>query len=335
MPEIAIPDDVPSGPLRDYLLWLRQLHKSAGYPSSRELAKSLGPAHTTVTRLFKGYPSNVRLAYQLIQHLAENPLRPVVRSEQEWDRFYDTAARMLEGAKTQAVTQVESENLADITPDTCAVTFHRIGESDLVDQAFAVEAGSLLAKYHELHDARISSSFFTVIMERGLKAQGHNDLRVPPGHPYSLFGGGQRWLLKTFPERSTGQVVISKLSEAPWLEEVDSVEDCILGARRHVAEDIDSVDRILAMKFNFDRRGVNYDLVEVPTNLLKECIASATASHFSKNRHGFLGVFNRPDSREEGVRMRFDRSVQKVGVTLQVKHCIHHGSWVVPNGTDL
>ncbi|MBH5131781.1 hypothetical protein I3J14_16730 [Streptomyces sp. HB-N217] len=99
MPEIAIPDDVPDGPLRDYLLWMRRLHKAAGQPSSRELAKILKCTHTTVTRLFKGYPSNTRLAYRLIQYLAENPVRPVVRSEEQWDRFYDEAERMLEAAR--------------------------------------------------------------------------------------------------------------------------------------------------------------------------------------------------------------------------------------------
>ncbi|MGW4880080.1 hypothetical protein ACWEPI_26370 [Streptomyces sp. NPDC004262] len=96
MPGIAIPDDVPSGPLRDYLKWLHQLHRDAGWPSSRDLATQLGDtSHTTITRLFKQYPSNVRLAHRLITHLAQNSMRPRERSEQDWDEFYEHVERML------------------------------------------------------------------------------------------------------------------------------------------------------------------------------------------------------------------------------------------------
>jgi hypothetical protein len=103
VPEITIPDDVPPGPLRDYLEWLRKLHKAAGHPSSRTLAKELGGCtHTTITRLFKAYPSNTALAFQLIRYLAENTIRPITRSDAEWDAFFDEAERMLERAKEPA-----------------------------------------------------------------------------------------------------------------------------------------------------------------------------------------------------------------------------------------
>lgn len=108
MPEIAIPDGVPSGPLRDYLVWLQKLHKDAGHPPSRTLAKILTAngitcTHTTVTRLFKQYPSNRELAFGLISHLSQNPLRRVTRTDAEWDEFYDEAERMLDQAKADAL----------------------------------------------------------------------------------------------------------------------------------------------------------------------------------------------------------------------------------------
>jgi hypothetical protein len=95
VPEIPIPEGVPQGPLRDYLEWLHTLHEEAGWPSSRELAKVLGVAHTTVTRLFKTYPSDLRLATRLAEHLYEHPVRRVVRSERDWDAFHDRAAGLL------------------------------------------------------------------------------------------------------------------------------------------------------------------------------------------------------------------------------------------------
>ncbi|MEV7364520.1 hypothetical protein [Streptomyces sp. NPDC091299] len=112
MPEIAIPDDVPSGPLREYLVWLQELHKDAGYPSSRTLAKILTVGgitctHSTVTRLFKQYPSNRELVFRLITYLVENPLRRATRTEEEWDEFFDLAVRRLDRAKPQASAPAE------------------------------------------------------------------------------------------------------------------------------------------------------------------------------------------------------------------------------------
>ncbi|MFB7311664.1 hypothetical protein [Streptomyces sp. NPDC056192] len=117
MPQFAIPDDVPSGPLREYLMWLRQLHEAAGEPSSRELADELrGCAHTTVARLFKAYPKNTRLAWRLIRHLAENPVRPLSRTEAEWDAFYDEAERLLARAREPGQPEPHGRPSAPVPP---------------------------------------------------------------------------------------------------------------------------------------------------------------------------------------------------------------------------
>lgn len=97
--EIKIPADVPPGPLRDYLEWLGTLHRRAGLPSLHKLAGALRCSRPTVQRLFQRYPANYEMAWQLIRYLAEHPIVPTRRSEQEWDELYAKGEQLLEAAK--------------------------------------------------------------------------------------------------------------------------------------------------------------------------------------------------------------------------------------------
>ncbi|WP_326745241.1 hypothetical protein [Streptomyces sp. NBC_01760] len=78
--------------------WLHGLWAEAGEPSSHELGQALGCSHTTVVRLFKGYPARLRRAYDLIEHLYGNPLGRVVRSEADWDALHAKAKELLAAA---------------------------------------------------------------------------------------------------------------------------------------------------------------------------------------------------------------------------------------------
>lgn len=102
---IPIPDDVPEGPLREYLEWLATLHKRAGWPALRELEEVLDCAHTTVRRLFLGYPANVDLAYGLMRHLATSSLRGAPGSQEAWDELLDTMDELLDAAQPEGGTR--------------------------------------------------------------------------------------------------------------------------------------------------------------------------------------------------------------------------------------
>lgn len=97
-PKLGIPEDVAAGPLRDYLEWVHDLWKQAGEPSSHTMGSALKCSHTTVVRLFKGYPANPRRAYDLFRYLYGNPLRRVTRSDEDWDAFHTKAAELLDAA---------------------------------------------------------------------------------------------------------------------------------------------------------------------------------------------------------------------------------------------
>ncbi|WP_157848178.1 hypothetical protein [Streptomyces exfoliatus] len=107
MPEIKIPRDVPDGPLRDYLEWLAALHRRAGQPSLENLSKVLKVSRPTVQRLFQRYPGKLDTAWKLIRHLAENPVVPTRRSEEEWDAFFEEGERLLEAAASSDTGKVE------------------------------------------------------------------------------------------------------------------------------------------------------------------------------------------------------------------------------------
>lgn len=98
LPKIDIPDSVVPGPLREYLEWLGGLHEKAGYPGARKLANKIGCSHSTVTRLFKSYPSNLELAFELVKYLAKTALRPIVRADEDLDAVLDKLDELLRAA---------------------------------------------------------------------------------------------------------------------------------------------------------------------------------------------------------------------------------------------
>lgn len=116
VPEIKIPGDVPPGPLRDYLEWLGALHRRAGLPSLHKLAGTLQCSRPTAQRLFQRYPANYEMAWRLIRHLAENPIVPTHRSEQEWDELYAKGDQLLGAAKPVDAEEKGEQLLAAAKP---------------------------------------------------------------------------------------------------------------------------------------------------------------------------------------------------------------------------
>ncbi|WP_329371214.1 hypothetical protein [Streptomyces sp. NBC_01483] len=103
---IDFPDDVPPGPVLDYLKFVHPLYEAAGKPPLRNLGDAIGCAHTTVERLLKwAPPADDTFAFKLIHYLAANPKvrtprqRPVERTEDEWDAFDREALRLVDAAK--------------------------------------------------------------------------------------------------------------------------------------------------------------------------------------------------------------------------------------------
>ncbi|WP_143659090.1 hypothetical protein [Streptomyces sp. SA15] len=102
MAKIDIPDSLGPGALREYLEWLRDLHDKAGQPGAREIGSTIGCSHATVTRLFKSYPSNQRLAYELVKYLVSTALRPTVRTEEDLETILDKLDELLRAADPNA-----------------------------------------------------------------------------------------------------------------------------------------------------------------------------------------------------------------------------------------
>jgi len=130
---------------------------------------------------------------------------------------------------------------------------------------------------------------------------------------------------------SKNKITISKFMEARWIRDQDASSLARLASARF-SEHMAGYERIIMLRaFALKDNKVQYDLVEIPHNLL------ALGSHLkaeniklSSGRNGGGKAIIRQDG-QDAFTLRFDGSVEKVTITnLLIDLCITHVSWVIP-----
>jgi len=212
--------------------------------------------------------------------------------------------------------------------------------SDIVDGRFAEEMSNLLSLHHSNHESPLKKEAFEYVMKQCLIAQGHleSDLNPRPGESaYDVYGNNERWSLKTEAAKSLSpnQVKIEKLSEARWIREATTPEECATEVRERIPRRMSGYDRILLLRAATRPDRFVYTLEEIPKELLEQSFLSAEAYMFKKTDRGqkkgisFGADFLHPLNHDVLFRMLLDNSVEKLRIWFQTKYCIHHGTWTV------
>jgi hypothetical protein len=93
-------------------------------------------------------------------------------------------------------------------------------------------------------------------------------------------------------------------------------------------------DRIVVLRAFVRDDSTIYKLEEIPTDVLRRCLAEARAEMFSKNTKrkspSFGADFFLDGPRSKVFRILLDSSVEKVRLWYRTEHAIHHGTWMVP-----
>ncbi|MET9470582.1 hypothetical protein [Streptomyces sp. NPDC002922] len=98
---IDIPDEIPRGPLREWLEWLRELRRCAGTPALTSVVKKAEErgdkvSASTISRLMRGETVSDAAGQAVAYALAEMDRRPTKRhTREEWDTFDATLVEML------------------------------------------------------------------------------------------------------------------------------------------------------------------------------------------------------------------------------------------------
>lgn len=216
------------------------------------------------------------------------------------------------------------------------VEFYQESNSDLVDDQFAEIVSNFLALHHALHEESFSKRPFEYLLKQCLIAQGHQArLNPSPGDStFDVEGAGFRWSLKT--EAALGiskaQVKVEKLMEARWVRECQAPEECAKEVRTRLPRHMDGYDRILVLRAFSQADSTIYKLEEIPKGLLVETLSAASPGMFEKKgkAKSFGADFYWHNESTKAFRILLDSSVEKIRLWFSTKHCIHHGTWVVP-----
>jgi hypothetical protein len=210
-----------------------------------------------------------------------------------------------------------------------------IGESDLVDAAFAETLSNFLLLHHAIHEEPLNKAAFEYVLKGCAEAAGHiaeqNTHRGTATWDVKI--DDTRWSLKTEAalRMSPGKVRIEKLMEARWIRECTNPAKCAAAVRREVPAHIAGYDRILMLRaFRHHDTSVRYDLVEPSRQALFDQLADAPSQAFTKegSKESYGADFL--DSAGERIfRILLDSSVEKIRLWFDVDKCIRHGSWTV------
>ncbi len=207
--------------------------------------------------------------------------------------------------------------------------------SDIVTTEFNVNFSNRLIIHHATHDEVFKKKSFEYAFYGASRAAGRNATIVSdptnPGRDVEV--DGTSFSLKTEAARSMNptKIKISKLMEARWIRDCRTKADFARETSRRVAQHLQEYERILVLRA-FDRdTEVQYDLVEIPRDLLLR-VRRLVAKDFTARRQTSGGSTAEVTvSGQRAFSLRLDGSVEKVTVDgLLITQCVLHGSWTIP-----
>lgn len=217
-------------------------------------------------------------------------------------------------------------------------------KSDLVDRRFCEYFASKLIEAHVINRYRVEGRQFETLMagavsRSGLEAELADSL-TNAGH--DLVIGGARFQLKTEGSKKIHAdfIHISKLMESAGTKKVRRREDAVAFLSR-VRVHLDQYERILVLRI-FDqedngRRGVRYDLVEIPKTLFNGLEALQPTDFTLPRPSGHTSApVAVPGDPVPAMTIVFDGSDNKIQLRrVRADLCRTHASFWVPWGEDI
>jgi hypothetical protein len=209
--------------------------------------------------------------------------------------------------------------------------------SDITTPLFSEYFASRLLMHHAVGEEKLNKKSFEYLFRDALRHDGKTAeimaSGVSPGA--DIVVDGTRISLKTEASKDIRdrKITISKLMEARWIRDQDALGLAQLAGER-LREHLASYDRIIMLRaFNPTKGQVNYNLVEIPYDLMTLALGLQPGDiKPNPGRNGGGSVVFR-DQGLDVFTLRFDGSVEKVTVTnLLIDRCISHGIWHIPLG---
>ncbi|MBB4892372.1 hypothetical protein FHS39_001383 [Streptomyces olivoverticillatus] len=226
------------------------------------------------------------------------------------------------------------------------IEFRPGGTRDLVSEAFRDEMSLFLVVHHALHERALNKENFEYVFKQCLIASGDPTARLNPNQKQAKFdvaGGGHRWSLKTESGDSMSRktVKVEKLTEALWIRNSPTAEDCARNVREKVTPRLLDYDRIVVLRALRKEGMITYSLEEIPWSPLHTALMNDTrAEIFSKRVRGgkkaksFGADYLKEGTQTRLFRMLLDTSVEKVRIWYALDECLHHGYWTLPASTS-
>jgi hypothetical protein len=212
------------------------------------------------------------------------------------------------------------------------VQIARLPNSDFANDNFMVAFGNRLLIHHAFTYAALTKKHFEHAFEAASLEAGHEAEVVSnathPGEDLSL--NGLKCSLKTEAAASIrdGDITISKLSEARWIQQCTDLEALVEAVKWRIPAQLETIDRMFTLRFFRRQAGVvEYQLVEIPMHLFK-AISNLQLSDFSPRTRqgGSTATVQIGDTRIFALRL--DGSDGKITISnLKVSQCIIHATW--------
>lgn len=154
-----------------------------------------------------------------------------------------------------------------------------------------------------------------------------------PGADLTIEDSKQKISLKTEGSKSVSRekITISKLMEARWYRECRTDRDLQIAIQKHVITHLRHYDRILTLRSFPSNCGklVDYQLVEIPTELIKRC-GEKSALNFAKRTEGGSTTVTIMNGINSVFDLTFDASVEKVTLkNLYIRDCMLLANWSI------
>lgn len=207
-------------------------------------------------------------------------------------------------------------------------------DSDIVTAKFDQDFSGRLLLFHAMHDAALTKKTFEFFFCGASRAAGRTAVLTGSGvHPgEDAVIDGQKFSLKTEGSKSIRrtEVHISKLMEASWIREGLTTVDLCRLARERIGAHLSHYERILTLRSFQDGDFVEYELVEIPHEILLRVAALAPAVFSSRTPKGSSSATVRNEQGEAFFVLSLDGSVEKVTVRrLDIRRCKVHARWRV------
>jgi hypothetical protein len=200
-------------------------------------------------------------------------------------------------------------------------------ESWLVSDAFAAEFQSRLLAQHVFMKSVVEQASFDSAFIASSEVAGESVLAAPGGQRFWDVQVGERKIsLKSSSALSLreNKLHISKLTEAAWIQDCRTPKMRMERVHGLFRDYVNTVSSIIQLRFF--RKTTTYELVEIPTTLLRQVLDLRVADFLAEGTTVNIPVGKIPPD----FTLKLDRSDAKITLANIAKDaCIVHGTWTI------